>query len=142
MIIENKSFQFGRDDAVNILQHPFFFEENSTYTLTKFPGRTFETLVKYNAIFGTSKIKEVFDVIPDTSDAFDEMLSALRETIQAENAKYQEAERQRQQRERELAEQKRREEDKRKEKERQAEIEKKQRADFQYKSIYTRQYRK
>ena len=83
----------------------------------------FETLVKYNAIFGTSKIKEVFDVIPDTSDAFDEMLSALRETIQAENAKYQEAERQRQQRERELAEQKRREEEKRKEAERQAELE-------------------
>ena len=82
----------------------------------------FETLVKYNAIFGTSKIKEVFDVIPDTSDAFDEMLSALRETIQAENAKYQEAERQRQQRERELADQKRREEEKRKEEERQAEL--------------------
>ena len=86
----------------------------------------FETLVKYNAIFGTSKIKEFFDVIPNTSDAFDKMLLDLRETIQTENAKYQEAERQRQQRERELAEQKRREEERRKAEElqRQKEIQK------------------
>ena len=83
----------------------------------------FETLVKYNAVFRTSKIKEVFDVIPNTADAFDKMLLDLRETIQTENAQYQEAERQRKQRERELAEQKRKEEEQRKEAERQAELE-------------------
>ena len=112
------------DTLVKITKTPLalsnYAKSNKSIYIAK---NDFETLVKYNTIFGTSKIKEVFDVIPDTFDAFDKMLSDLCETIQSENAKHQEAERQRQQRERELAEQKRREEEKRKEKERQAEIE-------------------
>ena len=82
----------------------------------------FETLVKYNAIFGTSKLKDIFDVIPNTPEDFNKMLLELRQAIQSENEKHQEAERQRKQRERELAEQKRREEEQRKEAERQEEL--------------------
>ena len=83
----------------------------------------FETLVKYNAIFGTSKLKDIFDIIPDDPNAFNKMLFDLRQAIQSENERHQEAERQRKQRERELAEQKRKEEEQRKEAERQAELE-------------------
>ena len=86
----------------------------------------FEALVKYNAIFGTSKLKDIFAVIPDDPDAFNKMLFDLRQAIQSENERHQEAERQRKQRERELAEQKRREEEQRKEAEIQAELERKE----------------
>lgn len=93
-----------------------YAKNNSSITITQ---NDFKTLVKYNAIFETSKIKEVFDVISDDYDAFEKMLSDLCKTIQSENAKYQEAERQRKQRERELAEQKQREEEQRKAEEQQ-----------------------
>ena len=85
----------------------------------------FETLQKYNSIFGTSKIREIFSVIPNEVEAFTTMLSVLSAELREEHEKHQEAERQRKQRERERAEQERKAEEQRQaELKRQQELEK------------------
>ena len=85
----------------------------------------FETLKRYNSIFGTSKIREIFSFFPNEVEAFTTMLSALSAELREEHEKHQEAERRRKQRERERAEQERKAEEQRQaELKRQQELEK------------------
>lgn len=77
----------------------------------------FETLQKYNAIFGTTQISDILSSIPSEPDTFNEMLATLCEEIKTKHEKHIEAEKRRKQRELEKAEQERKAEE-----ERQAEL--------------------
>ena len=74
----------------------------------------FETLQRYNAIFGISKISNILGSLPSEVESFNGMLSSICEEIKTKYEKHQESERRRKQREFEKAEQERKAEEARK----------------------------
>ena len=74
----------------------------------------FETLQRYNAIFGISKISNILGSLPSEVESFNGMLSSICEEIKTKYEKHQESERRRKQREFENAEQERKAEEARK----------------------------
>ena len=74
----------------------------------------FETLQRYDAIFGIEKISDISSSLPSEVEIFNEMLSSIGEEIKTKYEKHQESERRRKQREFEKAEQERRAEEVRK----------------------------
>ena len=81
----------------------------------------FETLQRYDAIFGIKKISDISNALPSEVETFNEMLCSIREEIKTRYEKHQESERRRKQREFEKAEQERKAEE-----ERQAELKRQQ----------------
>ena len=94
---------------------------------------SFETLQRYNTIFGISKIGDVLNFIPNEADSFNEMMAELSAEIKREYEKHQEAERKRKQKELEKAEQERKAEEQQKaEEQRQKDL-----AKAKYKKIFS-----
>lgn len=99
-----------------------YAREHKTLNLSQ---NDFETLQKYNAIFGTTKISDILDSLPSEVESFNRMLSSICEEIKTKYEKHQKSERRRKQREFEKAEQERKAEEVRKaEEQRQKELEK------------------
>ena len=97
-----------------------YAREHKTLNLSQ---NDFETLQKYNAIFGTTKISVILGSLPSEVESFNRLLSSICDEIKTKYEKHQESERRRKQREFEKAEQERKAEEARKaEEQRQKEL--------------------